>query len=305
MSALRIAVGYLYPDVMSGYGDSGNLAAIRRRCSWRGIDTDITELGAGDLVPSGLDLIMIGGGSDTRQRLVAPDLYRVKGAAIRDALADGAAALAVGGGYELFGRFCQPERGAESAGIEVFDSWTIRRSAIAGPDERPTAVPRANRAIGELVIRWNGTLLTGFENHGGDTYLGPAAQPLGDVLAGYGNNGSGTEGVIRGSAVGTNLRGPCLPGNPALADFLIAAAVARRHSDAELIPLPDELELAARDVAVQRGLAVRPATPAAARTARRRLAGRLGRAQRSRPGQMRPARDPLRPARKPAAGDRP
>ncbi len=142
MSALRIAVGYLYPDVMSGYGDSGNLAAIRRRCCWRGIDTDITELGAGDLIPSGLDLIMIGGGSDTQQRLVAPDLYRVKGAAIRDALADGAAALAVGGGYELFGRFCQPERGAEFRryrGVRLLDDPAQRdcgpgRATDRGPE---------------------------------------------------------------------------------------------------------------------------------------------------------------------------
>lgn len=305
MSGLRIRVGYLYPDVMSGYGDGGNLAAIRRRCSWRGIDTDITELRAGDLIPAGLDLIMIGGGSDAQQRLVAADLYQVKGAAVRDALADGAAALAVGGGFELFGRFCQPERGAEFRGIEVFDSWTIRRSAIASPEDRPTAVPRARRAIGELVIRWNGTLLTGFENHSGGTYLGPAAQPLGEVLAGYGNNGNGTEGVISGNAVGTNLRGPCLPGNPALADFLIAAAVARRHSDAGLTPLPDELELAAHAVAVQRGLAARPVIQTAPQTARSRLTGRGGRAQASRPGQKRPRRDSLRPASKPAAGDRP
>lgn len=290
MTAVRISVGYLYPDVMSGYGDRGNLATIRHRCGWRGIEADITELRAGDPVPSGLDLIMIGGGGEAQQRLIAPDLYKVKGPGIRDAIAGGAAALAVGGGYELFGRFCQPERGAEFPGVEVFDSWTIRRSAVVSDEAAATPAARAGRAIGELVVRWNGRLLAGFENHSGGTYLGPTAQPLGDVLAGYGNSGTGTEGIIHGGAIGTNLRGPCLPRNPALADFLIAAAVGRRHGGAELRPLSDELELAARDIAVRSGLAARAAST--------RLARSIGRRPGRGPGPARPRRGPLHSPRK-------
>ena len=39
-------------------------------------------------------------------------------------------------------------------------------------------------------------MIAGFENHGGRTYLGSGAQPLGSVLAGHGNNGEdGFEGV--------------------------------------------------------------------------------------------------------------
>ncbi len=124
---------------MSGYGDSGNLAAIRRRCSWRGIDTDITELGAGDLIPSGLDLIMIGGGSDTQQRLVAPDLYRVKGAAIRDALADGAAALAVGGGLRALRPFLPARAGSRVRryrGVRLLDDPAQRDCGPGGSTDR-------------------------------------------------------------------------------------------------------------------------------------------------------------------------
>jgi hypothetical protein len=132
--------------------------------------------------------------------------------------------------------------------------------------------------IGELVVRWGSQLLVGFENHSGGTYLGETAQPLGRVLAGHGNNGDGSEGVVKGAAVGTNLRGPCLPKNPALADFLITAAVSRRHGPAELQPLADELEGLARDAAVDRArLAARPGR------------ARLGRAVLRRPPGFRPA----------------
>lgn len=275
MTNLKITIGYLYPDIMSTYGDRGNVETVVRRCGWRGIDCTIAELRMGDQVrPGEHDLLIIGGGAESRQRLVAPDLCKVKGAGIREAVEAGAAVLAVGGGYELFGRFCQPEQGAEYRGIEVFDSWTIRLSAVTSARYSTIAEARADRAIGELVVRWGSQVLVGFENHSGSTYLGAAARPLGQVLAGHGNNRDGTEGVIKGAAVGTNLRGPCLPRNPALADFLISAAVSRRHGTADLLPLPDELEDLARDAAIRRAYPLaRPGGARANRAILRRTPG--------------------------------
>ena len=89
--------------------------------------------------------------------------------------------------------------------------------------------------------------IAGFENHGGRTYLGAGAEPLGRVLKGFGNNGDdGFEGVRRDNLIGTYLHGPLLPKNAWLADHLIALALERRYgSRPELEPLDDELELAA------------------------------------------------------------
>ena len=71
--------------------------------------------------------------------------------------------------------------------------------------------------------------IAGFENHGGRTYLGDRAEPLGRVIAGHGNNGSdGFEGVRERNLIGTYLHGPLLPKNAVLADRLIALALARR-----------------------------------------------------------------------------
>ncbi len=257
MAGMRITVGYLYPDIMSTYGDRGNVETVMRRCEWRNIGVNVTELRLGDRLaaadaPDAPDLIMIGGGGESQQQLVAPDLCKVKGESITEAVAHGAAALAVGGGYELFGRFCQPERGAELRGIGLFDAWTIRQNAVLSGHYDTISQAHADRVIGELVVRWRDTLLVGFENHGGGTYLSATAQPLGQVISGRGNNGDGTEGVILGSAVGTYLRGPVLAKNPALADFLIGAAVTRRYGAAALPPLADDLEEAARTVAVRR-----------------------------------------------------
>jgi len=258
---VKITLGYLYPDIMSTHGDHGNVATIVRRCEWRSIGTSISALGRGDrLDPAEMDLIIIGGGGEDQQRLIAPDLNKVKGPAIREAFSRGAAGLAVAGGYELFGHFCQPARGAEYPGAEVFDTWTLRPSSALGGTATATAGTGSERgvqvggdaAVGDLVVAWGASELVGFESHSGGTYLGATAEPLGQVISGFGNNGAGTEGVISGNVVGTNLRGPCLPKNPLLADFLISAALSRRYGDAELPPLSDEVERAAHETAIRR-----------------------------------------------------
>jgi lipid II isoglutaminyl synthase (glutamine-hydrolysing) len=246
---MKITLGTLYPDIMSTYGDRGNVATILRRCEWRGIGVRVD--------PAELDLIVIGSGGESQQRLIAADLHEVKGPAICEAVAQGAAALAVGGGFELLGRYCQPGDGAELPGAGLFDAWTVGHRAILDDHYDTLTEARADRAMGDLVVRWQGRLLVGFENHSGGTYLGPAATPLGRVVTGFGNNGDGTEGVQLGCAIGTHLRGPCLPRNPALADFLIRAALGRRHGEADLPPLADDVEFAAREVAMRRARALR------------------------------------------------
>jgi len=250
---MKITLGCLYPDIMSTYGDRGNVATLLRRCEWRGIAVELRELRLGDRAePDELDLIVIGSGGESQQRLVAADLNEVKGSAIREAVAQGAAALAVGSGFELFGRYSQPGQGAKLPGAGLFDAWTTGHRAILSNQYGSLTEARADRAMGDLVVRWQDRLLVGFENHAGRTYLGPTATPLGRVVSGVGNSGDGTEGVQLGNAVGTHLRGPCLPRNPALADFLIAAALRRRHGGVDLPELADDVELAAREVAMQR-----------------------------------------------------
>jgi lipid II isoglutaminyl synthase (glutamine-hydrolysing) len=96
--------------------------------------------------------------------------------------------------------------------------------------------------------------LAGFENHAGVTRLDVGAEPLGRVVAGFGNDGeSGFEGVRIGTAVGTYLHGPLLPRNPWLADWLLARALEHRlGKPAELEPLQDELEEKAHRVSAER-----------------------------------------------------
>ena len=98
------------------------------------------------------------------------------------ARAGGAAVLAVCAGFQLIGHSYEAADGTMIDGLGLVDAVTR-----AGP----------NRLIGELVVEPDPPLpvLTGFENHGGRTTLGPSERPLGRVLARNGRGGD-TEGLV-------------------------------------------------------------------------------------------------------------
>jgi len=236
---MELRVLGLYPDQMNIYADRGNIIFLRRRCEWRGIDFVYGGAGQGESVdPAAHDLFYIGGGQDRDQRAVASDMVETKRAALSESVDDGAVLLAVCGGYQLLGESYQ--LGEETLpGLGLADLRTVR-------EEGPRLI--GNVAI-ETELGGAKRLLAGFENHGGRTYLGSAARPLGRVVKGhgYGNNGGdGLEGVWEKNIVGTYLHGPLLPKNAWLADHLIELALERRYGERpQLEPLADDFERAA------------------------------------------------------------
>ena len=222
-SRLTLTLGHLYPDQLNLYGDRGNILTLRQRCQRRGIELRVVGLGIGDaLAPDEYDMLFIGGGQDKEQAPVAQDVFEMKGIGLWAAIEDDMPVLAVCGGYQLLAHYYRPASGPDMRGLGVFDAWTIHKG------------PRAPRCIGNVAIRWNGSTLVGFENHGGRTYLG-TAKPLGKVLKGYGNNAEDrTEGAVYRNAYGTYLHGSLLPKNPHFADHLIELALRRTYRISDL-----------------------------------------------------------------------
>jgi CobQ-like glutamine amidotransferase family enzyme len=241
---MKIVVGHLYPDYLNIYADRGNIAVLARRAAWRGHELELRPVSIGEPIrPGEYDLLYIGGGQDREQELVAQDLI-AKAEGIFEVVGEGAALLAVCGGYQLLGRSYRDFHGTDLPGIGLFPLET---------DAGET------RMIGDVLLeceleRGERRTLAGFENHAGRTRLDVGAQPLGRVLAGFGNDGeSGWEGCRVGRAVGTYLHGPLLPRNPWFADWLLAQAFARRLGEPpELEPLPDDLETEAHAVSARR-----------------------------------------------------
>lgn len=241
---MRLVITHLYPDLMSTYGDRGNILALVRRCQWRGIDVEVNQATVGDRLDArATDLFFFGGGQDREQSVVSPDLLGEKGEALAEAIEDGAVVLAVCGGYQLLGKEYLGHTGEQLPGLGVLDVRTVagRRRCIGN-------------VVVESTIGGEPRTLVGFENHSGQTYLGPGCQPLGRVLQGCGNNGQDrTEGAVYRNVYGSYLHGSLLPKNPWLADHLLRRALGRRYGpDVELQPLDDTLENLAHRTVVER-----------------------------------------------------
>jgi lipid II isoglutaminyl synthase (glutamine-hydrolysing) len=241
---MKIVVGHLYPDYLNIYADRGNIAVLARRAAWRGHELEVHTVSVGDPVePGAHDLLYVGGGQDREQALVAEDLV-AKSDGVAAAVDGGAALLAVCGGYQLMGRSYRDFHGGDLPGIGLFPLETV-----AGE----------TRMIGDVLLECElepGVVrtLAGFENHAGRTRLDRGAEPLGRVVAGFGNDGaSGLEGCRVGRAVGTYLHGPLLPRNPWFADWVLAQALANRLGEPPALePLGDELEQQAHAVSALR-----------------------------------------------------
>ena len=207
-SAVR--VGLVYPELLGTYGDRGNAVVLVQRLRWRGQDAELVEVTAGDPIPDSLDVYLFGGGEDDPQVMASAGM-RASRAAIERARAGGASILAVCAGFQLIGHTYEAADGMMIDGLGLVDAVTR-----AGP----------NRLIGELVVEPDPPLpvLTGFENHGGRTTLGPGERPLGRVLARTGS-GADTEGLVGERLIGTYMHGPVLPRNPALADHILSWVV--------------------------------------------------------------------------------
>src|SRR5258708_21805777 len=98
-SALRFI--WIYPDLLSTYGDRGNLVMLTRRAALRGLPVEPVGINSDQQVPRQGDIYLLGGGEDLPQILAAKRL-RVDGG-LAAAAANGAVIFAVCAGYQLVG----------------------------------------------------------------------------------------------------------------------------------------------------------------------------------------------------------
>lgn len=227
MSPVKIVL--VYQSLLGIYGDRGNATVLTKRLEWRGIEHELIVVEPGDTLPDDAAIYLLGGGEDMAQ-ISAVKALKTDGGIFR-ALDAGAVLFAVCAGYQICGNtFTVGANDEVIEGLGVLDVTTRR-----GPQ----------RAVGEILTQWtkpDGTtsVITGFENHGGFTTIGPKATPLAKVVVGVGNANDGTEGAVQGRVIGTYPHGPVLARNPELADYLLELALGR---PLEPLPRPEIDEL--------------------------------------------------------------
>lgn len=262
MKNFSIRIGWLYPELMSTYGDRGNILYFRKRCEQRNIETKLFSIDnsfSSERLKD-LDFIFGGGSQDTEQELVMRDLTGYKAESLKSKVESSTPALFVCGSPQLMGKFYEPGAGKRIDGLGIFDMESIH----PGPN-----VPRCiGNTVGEIILeniqvgnndrcsRQSNRIIIGFENHGGRTTLGKNVKPFAKVIKGFGNNGiDGTEGMVYKNAIGCYYHGPFLPKNPAVADFFIQRIIEVKYKEhIELKKLDDTYENMAREVLLKRFL---------------------------------------------------
>jgi lipid II isoglutaminyl synthase (glutamine-hydrolysing) len=225
-SAVRIAL--VFPALLGTYGDGGNASVLAQRLRWRGIAADVIDVAIDQPLPEHADVYVLGGGEDAAQTLA---VTKLGDGSMRRVVDAGKVVFAVCAGFQILGESFVVGQGASHPGLGVLDCRTER---LAGA-----------RAVGELLDEATPEVgvgvLTGYENHGGQTTLGAAARPFAEVRHGVGNGTAGVDGAVQDGIVATYLHGPALARNPRLADFLLTRVVGD-----ELAPLDDQEEEALR-----------------------------------------------------------
>ena len=241
---MELHICHLYPDILNLYGDRGNIITMKRRLEDRGIGVTVEECSIGEpLDVSKYDIFFIGGGQDFEQEVLLRDLAAGKGREICRAVEDEKVFLAICGGYQMLGQYYKTWDGTQLDFIGAINIHTI------GAKER---------MIGNYMFRTapesSGSVVVGFENHSGKTYLGEGVAPLGTMLKGYGNNGEDqTEGARYKNVFATYSHGSLLPKNPVLCDFILQTALTRKYGEAPaLATLDDTLEMNAHNYMEQR-----------------------------------------------------
>lgn len=219
----QLTIGWLYPDLMSIYGDRGNIIVLQKRCEWRDINVTIKEItldsSAKDLQQC--DLLMMGGAQDSQQTIVAKDLQKKK-SVLSEMIESEIPGLYICGGFQYLGKYYKEADGTVIEQLGILDMYTEN--------------PGGRRLIGNIAIKIEDSrfkiqdYIVGFENHGGRTILGKGIEPLGKVIRGYGSNDEAKEeGAVYKNSIGTYFHGPILPKNPELADWLIVKALEKKY----------------------------------------------------------------------------
>lgn len=259
----KLTIGWLYPELMSTYGDRGNVICLQKRCEWRGIKVDVKKLDVGfDYKQlATCNLLFMGGAQDTQQKIVSHDFSREKVKALKDMVEDNAPGLYICGAYQFLGKYYKEASGNIIDGLNILDLYTENPGEnhprlignVAVEANGLWQIARGNKPTTSHLLRAT-RLLVGFENHGGRTYLGKGIKPLGKVIKGFGNNGEDkTEGAVYKNSFGSYLHGPILPKNPHFADYLIKLALEKKYKKPiALSPLNDSLEWQAHKAIAKR-----------------------------------------------------
>ena len=202
----KLTLGWMYPDLMNLHGERGSVQALRKAAENLGLDLELRRIeDPEDEIPLGeLDILLFLPGEIRCFPLIQPALERQR--ADLDAFLDrGGWLIALGTTGLMFGKTLVREDGSVMEGMGYLDMNAKERSYVWADDLHFRLADTKQEIIGCHVM------MADVE----------AKNPLGAVLFGRGNNGSGAEGARYKNLIYTNCVGPVFVRNPWWAESIL------------------------------------------------------------------------------------
>lgn len=229
---MTVRIVHLFPTELGAAGDSGNALALDYRLRQRGVDTELIAVSTADALPASADIVVIGTGPWSAAQRISHERDGM-GARLSQWFDNGTSFVAMGTGAELLGQTIQLPTGQECPGLGIFPLTATRDAKrLVGYIDSTGPLGRMV-GFGDLSSVWNRPVDATALGH---AVIGPGRLPL-------------EEGVLVGRSFATQIGGPVLPLNPALADWIIEGALERSGTSMEMTPLAiDDVARRAREV---------------------------------------------------------
>lgn len=206
MDKMQITIGWMYPNCLNLHGERGSVQALKRVGENLGLDVQIQRIDDfEDTVPfEKLDLLFFGPGEITIFGYICPALQKQR-KALETYLNRGGYILAIGTTGLLFGKETLREDGSTFKGLGLLDLTGKERKFVYGDDIHFRLKDTKQEIFGSQIQM-------------ADVQ---AAEPLGDILYGRGNNADGAEGARYKNLIYTNCLGPVFVKNPWWAEDIL------------------------------------------------------------------------------------
>lgn len=202
---MNINIAWVYPDILNLHGDRGNMMAIEKIAVAMGIEVKITKINYGENIDfENTDLVFMGAGE---LRDIEHVLEKLDAEGFKSYVEAGGYVLAIGSTGCVLGKTLTVEGGKVINGLGILD--------ITAKELCRTKMPYVTKEVYGDDIWWTykDMEIIGNQIHRVDYTLGNA-EPLGEVLYGYGNDLGGNEGARYKNVILTNTVGPLLTANP-------------------------------------------------------------------------------------------
>ena len=224
---------WLWPDILNQHGERGNVMALVRICALYGIKTEVTRVNrlTEDFGFEGFDIAVLGAG----ELAVMPAIVGAARKRLPELQAwteGGGLLFATGTTGAALGTCTTRLDGSHFDGLGLLDMECREREIVLGDDLifEPEDADTFAAASPEPTL-YNPAVYS-IQIHMMDVMLNEGQPPFGKTIYGYGNNGSGSEGAVKGGVIFTNALGPVLVKNPRLTLGLINKALGRERHNA-------------------------------------------------------------------------